>query len=93
MLLTYDNITIGLAPGGVAVVWLRGRFFSTEIGRYQAKDTVVKKDDFRPFPVPKETEKEFYETFFHNNTTPETRASIKKRWISLSFVGSVPYQI
>lgn len=75
---TYDHIAIGLAPGGVVVLWLQGRFFSTEIGRYQAKDTFVKKDDFRPVPFPDETQEEFYDVFFKSNTTPEIRESLKK---------------
>lgn len=75
---TYDHLVIGLAPGGVVVVWLQGRFFRTEVGRYQAKDTVVKKDSFRPSPQPQESEEQFYDTFFKNNTTPEIRADLKE---------------
>ncbi|MGY0039405.1 hypothetical protein [Pedobacter sp. NJ-S-72] len=57
---------------------LRGHFVQVEVGRFQAKETIVNKDKFRPFPVPEETEKEFYDTFFNNNTTPEVRTNLQK---------------
>lgn len=33
---TFDNIMVGMAPGGVVVVWLEGINNQVEIGRYQA---------------------------------------------------------
>lgn len=42
---TYDEIVIGVAPGGVVVVWLAG-LERREIGRYQAKETFVDRNDF-----------------------------------------------
>jgi len=74
---TYDHLVIGVAPGGVVVVWLQGRFFKTEIGRYQAKDTVVNKNEFLPHPDPEETQQQFYDWWFNHNTTPEIREQLK----------------
>ncbi|OXG05819.1 Protein of unknown function (DUF2931) [Flavobacterium araucananum] len=38
---TYNHITIGFAPGGVVVVWLKGGQKNVEIGRYQGYKTVI----------------------------------------------------
>jgi len=74
---TYDHLVIGVAPGGVVVVWLQGRFFKAEIGRYQAKDTVVNKNEFLPRPDIEETQQQFYDWWFNHNTTPEIREQLK----------------
>ncbi|TDO20715.1 DUF2931 family protein [Pedobacter duraquae] len=42
---TYNMIKVGLAPKGLVVVWLSGVGFQTEVGSYQAVDTVIKKED------------------------------------------------
>ncbi len=34
---TYKTIVMGLAPGGVVILWLRGRGRQIEVGRYQAE--------------------------------------------------------
>ncbi|WP_158991103.1 DUF2931 family protein [Mucilaginibacter sp. L196] len=36
---TYDCIAVGMAPGGVVVVWIQGINHQLEIGRYQAKES------------------------------------------------------
>ncbi|WP_264530580.1 DUF2931 family protein [Flavobacterium sp. N502540] len=38
---TYKHITVGFAPGGVVVVWLKGGQKDVEIGRYQGKKTEI----------------------------------------------------
>lgn len=38
---TYSHITVGFAPGGVVVVWLKGGDKDVEIGRYQGKKVVI----------------------------------------------------
>ncbi|WP_055098195.1 DUF2931 family protein [Flavobacterium aquidurense] len=38
---TYNHITIGFAPGGVVVVWLKGGDKDVEIGRYQGQKVVI----------------------------------------------------
>ncbi|WP_018344943.1 DUF2931 family protein [Cytophaga aurantiaca] len=38
---TYKDILIGLAPGGVVVVWLVGGQVETEVARFQGKETII----------------------------------------------------
>ena len=40
---TYEDILVGLAPGGVVVVWLVGGQVETEVARFQAEQTVIDK--------------------------------------------------
>lgn len=35
---TYNGIKVGMAPGGVLVVWMEGDRFRTEVGRFTAKE-------------------------------------------------------
>ena len=42
----YKGITIGLAPGGVVVLWLVADWQRTEVGRFQAKETFVDVNSF-----------------------------------------------
>lgn len=39
--LNYDEIGVGMAPGGVVVVWIAGVGIQKEIGRYQAKKVTI----------------------------------------------------
>lgn len=43
---SYDFITVGMAPGGVVVLWLSGSGEQVEAGRFQAKGTTVNMADF-----------------------------------------------
>jgi len=45
---TFDEVKVGLAPGGVAVVWLNGGGTQVEVGRFIAKSVEVTKDYFIP---------------------------------------------
>jgi hypothetical protein len=45
---TYEDIIVGLAPGGIVVVWMRGIGRSVEIGRYQASERKVPIKAFVP---------------------------------------------
>lgn len=36
---TYNAIKVGMAPGGIVVVWIQGDRFQTEVARFQAKET------------------------------------------------------
>jgi hypothetical protein len=36
---TYNTIVVGMAPGGIVVLWLMGAGHQVEIGRYQAKES------------------------------------------------------
>lgn len=38
---TYDAMIVGMAPGGVLVVWMQGFDKQVEIGRYQATETTM----------------------------------------------------
>lgn len=38
---TYSGIVIGMAPGGIIVVWMQGVQHQLEIGRYQAKESNI----------------------------------------------------
>lgn len=42
---TYNHITIGFAPGGVVVVWLKGGDKDVEIGRYQGNKVVISQEE------------------------------------------------
>lgn len=39
--LNYDVISVGMAPGGVVVVWISGVGWQKEIGRYQGKKVTI----------------------------------------------------
>jgi len=45
---TYDEILVGLAPGGAVSVWLFSAEFTVEAGHYQAKKTDVPMSEFNP---------------------------------------------
>jgi hypothetical protein len=38
---TYSTIKVGMAPGGVVVIWLEGGRFQVEVGRFQAKEVTA----------------------------------------------------
>ncbi len=46
--MTYNSISVGMAPGGCIVVWMIGVHKAVEIGRYQAEETDVEWDLFLP---------------------------------------------
>ncbi|MFH7015477.1 DUF2931 family protein [Flavobacterium sp. FlaQc-47] len=77
---TYDRIVIGTAPGGVVVIWLDGGLKRVEIGRYQAKDTIVDRNNF--YRNPKDlTQEEFYKEGFEIDVSKEIQAKINKEGI------------
>jgi len=43
---TYDAMIVGMAPGGVLVVWMQSRDNQVEIGRFQATETTMKWETF-----------------------------------------------
>src|SRR5690606_15540029 len=45
---TYNSIIVGLAPGGVIVLWLGAASKQIEIGRYQATKTDMDWEFFNP---------------------------------------------
>ncbi|ELY2018338.1 DUF2931 family protein [Flavobacterium psychrophilum] len=78
---TYDELLIGLAPGGIVVVWLSGSVKKTEIGRFQAETIYVNKLDFQPVKFPDETQEEYFETGFKICVPEAVQAEILKKGI------------
>jgi len=78
---TYDQITIGAAPGGVVIVWLAGDHHRTEICRLQAKETFVDKDKFRPNPKPGEDQAQFFDAKFKLYIADSIKTTIEKNGI------------
>jgi hypothetical protein len=78
---TYDELLIGLAPGGVVVVWLVGSVSIVEVGRFQAKETYVNKLDFQPVKIVDETQEQYFETGFKVCVSKEIQEQIKKEGI------------
>ena len=46
----YDSIVVGLAPGGVVVVWIAGLGRQIEIGRYQGKEITFTQEEIAALP-------------------------------------------
>jgi hypothetical protein len=44
---TYDAMIVGMAPGGVLVVWMQSRDNQVEIGRFQAIETTMNWETFK----------------------------------------------
>lgn len=76
---TYSQIIVGLAPGGVVVVWMYGSGNQIEIGRYQAKETNVAMKDFVP-ENPTATREEFFKSM--GKLEPEQEEEFKKKGIT-----------
>ena len=72
---TYNQIIVGLAPGGVAVVWMYGEGNQVEIGRYQAEETQVSMKDFVP-NNPKISQEEYMDL---STELPEAIENIKQK--------------
>ena len=77
----YDIITVGMAPGGMVVIWLSGNKSRVEICRLQAKETFVDKDKFRPIAKAGETQEQFFDTKFKIAVPDSIQAEIEKNGI------------
>lgn len=77
---TYDTFTVGAAPGGVVVVWLSGDHHRVEIGRFQAKEIFVDRNDFYDNPQGR-TQQEFFDTMFDIEVKQDIQKSIKEKGI------------
>ncbi|MCV9929308.1 DUF2931 family protein [Flavobacterium sp. LS1R49] len=77
---TYKDITVGLAPGGLVVVWLTGLNRSVEIAHFQAKETFVSVDEFYRNPH-EYTQDEFYNFRFKSYLPRESQAYIKEKGV------------
>jgi hypothetical protein len=78
--LTYNALTIGLAPGGVVVVWLDG-IYRVEVGRFQATEAYVNKLDFEPVKDPDESQEQFFERRYKVVVSESSKEQIKKEGI------------
>jgi Protein of unknown function (DUF2931) len=77
---TYKHIVVGVAPGGMVVVFLTGLWHRVEIGRYQAKETFVAVNEFYDNPSG-HTQQGFYDRLFEITLKPELQTKIKKEGI------------
>lgn len=78
---TYNILTIGVAPGGVIVVWLSGNHNRVEICRLQAKEVFVDKNDFIPNPDPTESQQQFFDIGFKYAVPDSIQTIIKEKGI------------
>ncbi|SHG36812.1 Protein of unknown function [Flavobacterium johnsoniae] len=81
--ITYKKITIGLAPGGIVILWASGLNKKTEIAHYQAKETFVSVNEFCRNPD-EYTQQEFYDDRFEDYVPKETQEYIKKNGVPLT---------
>ena len=79
--LTYGKLTVGMAPGGVVVLWLSGKSHRVEICRLQAKEVFVDKDDFRRRVFENETQQEFFDVAYDLALSDSIKQDIKERGI------------
>ena|SRR6218665_4061279 len=77
---TYDTFTVGLAPGGMVVIFLGGGD-RIEICRLQAKEIFVDKNDFIPHPNPDESQQQFFDIGFQYAVPDSIQTQIKERGI------------
>lgn len=78
---TYKKLTIGMAPGGVVIVWLSGVRHRKEIVRLQAKETFVDKNEFRPVPFEDESQEEFFNLKYNITLSDSIKQDIKQNGI------------
>ena len=76
---TYDAMIVGMASGGVLVVWMQGVDKQVEIGRYQATETDV---DWKIFNGPNGSNREKYVNATINDS-PEAKANFQKNGLML----------
>ena len=76
---TYNTFTVGLAPGGMVVIFLGGSD-RIEICRLQAKEIFVDRNDFYDNPHQR-TQQEFFETMFKIAVPDSMQTVIKEKGI------------
>ena len=74
---SYTSVVVGLAPGGVVVVWIYGNDQQVEIGRYQAKETQVLMENY----VPGNSTISQKEYFDMSASVPEAYENLKNKGI------------
>ena len=78
--LTYGKLTVGMAPGGVVVLWLSGKSHRVEICRLQAKEVFVDRNDFYSNNNNR-TQQEFFDVFYDITLSDSIKQDIKERGI------------
>lgn len=81
--ITYNDITVGLAPGGLVVIWLTGKNRSIEIAHYEAVETFVSVNEFYRNPH-EYTQEEFFDYRFKAYLPEETQKYIKKNGVPVN---------
>ncbi|MGN7812415.1 DUF2931 family protein [Flavobacterium sp. 22076] len=81
--ITYNDITVGLAPGGLVVIWLTGKNHSVEVAHYQAKETLVSANEFYRNPHER-NQQEFYDVFYNSEVPKETQEYIKNNGVPVT---------
>ncbi|WP_164914176.1 DUF2931 family protein [Aquimarina sediminis] len=71
---TYSEINVGLAPGGVVVVWLLGGGRTTEISRFEASETEISIKEFAPEAII--TMEEFIDAVLEEDFNEEVKAKM-----------------
>jgi hypothetical protein len=80
---TYKKITIGLAPGGIVILWLSGLNKKTEVIHYQAIETFVSANEFYRNPHER-NQQEFYDVFYESEVPKETQQYVKKNGVPVT---------
>ncbi|WP_108868969.1 DUF2931 family protein [Aquimarina aquimarini] len=76
---TYSRINVGLAPGGIVVVWLMGNGWSTEVDRFVASETEVTIQEFAPSAMM--TIEEFIDDTLEEDFDEETKSKMNPEQI------------
>jgi hypothetical protein len=76
---TYDAMIVGMAPGGVLVVWMQSVDKQVEIGRYQATETDI---NWKSFIPTNGRAREEYVSFMIDDT-PLAKANFQKNGLML----------
>jgi hypothetical protein len=81
--ITYKKITVGVAPGGIVILWLSGLNKKVEIAHYQAIEAHVNVNEF--YRNPREhTQQEFYDYYYEASIPKQTQEYIKKNGVPVN---------
>ena len=78
----HDILNVGMAPGGMVVIWLSGNKSRVEICRLQAKETFVDVNEFYQ-NADNENQQQFFDSWFKIAVPDSIQAEIEKKGIPL----------
>jgi hypothetical protein len=78
---SYNKIIAGMAPGGVVVVWLSGAGHQIDVGRFQAKKTIVNMNAFINRSDVKVDQDSYVKDFFGYNESQKSKENLEKNGI------------